>query len=178
MEISTFSIRNFLLWFWKRRLYLETICWLKNQYTIEYDTRLDSLCYAFTQAMHFYWWEWLYGSWLFLWSRPSILWRKLDMMTAHFIFIFLDLNLDSIILQLNNSGFEKLTLRRSAPWSKNNIWNLEKVVPKWQLLLTLFLKTQHISEWFGIELEMVSILQFKLHHSFLLLPIHFICIFK
>ena len=77
MEIEGFSIRNFLLRCWKRRLYLEAICWSKNQDPIEYNINVVALYDALTRAMHYSWWEWLDGSRLFLWRWP-LLWMKVS----------------------------------------------------------------------------------------------------
>ena len=43
MEISRFTIINFLLRCLKRRLYLEVIHWLKNQDPIDYDINVAAL---------------------------------------------------------------------------------------------------------------------------------------
>ena len=105
-------------------------------------------------------------------------WGKIGMAPARFIFIFLRPNLDSILLRWKKSGFENLALRISAPWPDNDIWNIEKVAPKWRFLVTLLQKRQQISEWFGIALAMVLIIQFTIHNSFFLLSIQFIGILK
>ena len=81
-KFARFDIRNFLLRCWKRRLYLEAICWSKNQDPIEYNINVVALYDALTRAMHYSWWEWLDGSQLFFWSWPSI-WMKEDRYGAH-----------------------------------------------------------------------------------------------
>ena len=75
MEIIRFAIRKFPLQCWEKRLYLETIRWLKNQDPIEYDINVAAFYDALTQAMHSSWWEWLYGSWLYLW-RCTYIWMR------------------------------------------------------------------------------------------------------
>ena len=75
MEIAIFTVRNFLLQCWKRRLYLEAIHWLKNQYPIDYGINVAALYDALMRAVNYSWWGWLYGIRLFFWRWPYI-WMK------------------------------------------------------------------------------------------------------
>ena len=76
MKITKVSIIKSLLRYWKRRLYLEAIFWLKNKYPIEYNINVAVLYDALKQAMHSSWREWSYGSRFFFWRWPSLLTRE------------------------------------------------------------------------------------------------------
>jgi hypothetical protein len=75
MEKHRNFLRTLFLRYWRRRIYLEAMHWLKTVGCVTYSQNVEPLQDALERAMQANWWQSINGSRLLFWRWPPC-WRR------------------------------------------------------------------------------------------------------